>query len=169
MTFKKILIAAAILGTGACEAAAPNPATATFQVQMKISKSCTVTAGAGSDMQLGTVDATSAVGTNGTSNVSVTCSKTTPYSIALQSGNNASTAGLGTLKGAAGNTDTLTYQLYSNSGLTTAWGNGGASLVSGTGTGAPVSVGVWAKGTGATPTLVTPDDYSDIVTVSVSF
>jgi len=160
--------------------AASGPVTATFQVLMKINKACTVTAGAGSNIQLGAaggVDATAAVGTTGSNSFTVNCSNTTPYYMALQSGNNASTAGLGTLKGAtAGNTDTLTYQLCSDStSCATVWGNNGVTNTtvgngkSGTGNGAAQTQTVYAKVTGAAPALVTPDNYSDTVTVSVYF
>jgi hypothetical protein len=55
---------------------------------------------------VGGVDSTAAVGTSGTSNISGTCAKTTPYNVALVPTNN-STTGLGTLVGTGGNTDTL--------------------------------------------------------------
>jgi len=157
-------------------AAISNPATATFQVLITITKACTVTAGATSDINLGTVDATVAVGTSNTNTIKVQCSNKTPYNIALQSTNNASTAGLGTLKGVtAGNTDTLGYQLYSNAGLSTVWGNSGVTGtttgngLAGTGNGAVQNVSVYAKVVSATPALVTPDAYNDTVTVSVYY
>jgi len=156
-----------------------SPQTATFQVLMKINKSCTVAAGAGSNIQLGAVggvDANTAVGTTGTNNFSVTCSNTTVYNMALQSTNNVSTAGLGTLKGvAAGNTDTLTYQLHSGSAAGPIWGNSGVTATTvgnglgGTGNGTAQSIPVYAAVTAAAPANVTPDNYSDTVTVSVYF
>ncbi|HEY1391813.1 MAG TPA: spore coat U domain-containing protein [Methylibium sp.] len=174
MLFKKTLVAAALLAAGGyAAAAASNPATAQFQVLMTVTKACTVTA---ANVSLGTADASAAVGTSGTNNISVTCSNKTGYNVALQSANNASNAGVGTLKGAAsGNTDTLTYQLYSNSGMSTVWGNNGVTAavtgngVAGSGNGTAQSIGVWAKVTSAAPTFVTPDSYSDTVTVSVYY
>lgn len=180
MNFKLKALAAAlaVVGmagvTGHAVAAAANPATATFQVLMTITKGCTVTAG--SNLSLGSVDATVAVNTSGTTNISVACSNKTAYNVALQSTNNSgSNAGLGTLKGTGANTDTLTYQLYSNAGLSTVWGNNGVTAsatgngVAGTGNGTAQSIGVWAKVTAAAPALVTPDNYSDTVTVSVFY
>jgi spore coat protein U-like protein len=159
--------------------AATSPALATFQVKMTIQKSCTISA-ATSDIQLGVVsgvDASSAVGTTGTNGFGVTCSKGTAYNIALQSTNNASTAGVGTLKGTGSNNDTLTYQLSSVSYTGSAWGNAGVSSTvpgngvsgTGTGTGASVTIPVFAKVTAATPTAVTPDSYADQVTINVYF
>lgn len=176
MQLKTALLAAAVLATGGMAVnagAATSPATATFQVLMKINKSCSVTAGAASNIQIGPaggVDSGSAVGSSGTNNFSVSCSNKTAYNIGLQSANNASTAGLGTLKGTGSNTDTLTYQLNSGSATGPVWGNVvGTNTVSGTGNGTAQSYPVFATVTAATPTLVSPDNYSDTVTVNVYF
>lgn len=181
MLFKKTLLAAAVFALGGfamTATAATSPATASFLVKMTINKSCTVAAGAGSNIQIGAVggvDATSAVGTSGTNSFSVACSNKTAYNIGLQSSNNASTAGLGTLKGTGTNTDTLTYQLSSVSAAGPAWGNQGVSAttlgngVGGTGDGTAHSIPVFASVTGTTPSAVTPDSYSDTVNVSVYF
>ena len=181
MLFKKTLLAVAALAfVGAASAA--RPATGSFQVLMKIISSCTVTAGAGSNIQLGAaagVDASAAVGTTGSSSINVLCAKNTAYNIALKSTNNASTAGLGTLIGTGANTDTLTYQLYSDGGYAHAWGSNGVTSSSAgsntagetgfTSTGVAKAYTVYAKATVATPALVTPDSYSDTVTVSVYY
>lgn len=174
MNLKHALLATAFVasaGLALSAGAATSPATSTFQVLMTINKSCSVSAGAASNINLGAVDAGAAVGTNGSSTINVTCSKTTPYKIGLQSTNNASTAGLGTMKGAiAGNTDTLTYQLNSNTQTGPVWGNvQGTNTVNGTGNGAAQPYTVWATVTAAAPTLVTPDSYADTVTVNVYF
>lgn len=178
---KTIFAKLALIALGACAiaaSAATSPATATFQVKMTIQKSCTIVAGTGSDIQLGAVggvDASSAVGTQGTNGFGVTCSKGTAYNIALQSLNNASTVGFGTLKGTGANVDTLTYQLTSVSYSGSTWGNSGVTStaigngVSGTGTGASAIIPVFAKVTGANPTAVTPDSYSDQVQINVYF
>lgn len=181
MLLKKTLLAAAVFALGGfamTASAATSPATASFQVLMKINKSCTVTAGAASNIQIGAVggvDATAAVGSQGTNSFTVNCSNKTAYNIGLQSTNNASTAGLGTLKGTGANTDTLTYQLNSASYTGPVWGNNGVSAtalgngVGGTGNGAAQTYPVFATVTTATPTAVSADNYSDTVTISVYF
>jgi len=181
MRTKKFLLAAALLATGAfgLSANAASPSTSTFQVLMKINKSCAISAGSASDIRIGDVsgvDAGSAVGSTGSNSLNVTCSNLTPYNIALQSSNNASTSGEGTLKGATtGNADTLTYQLSSVSASGPAWGNQGVSAtavgngVAGVGNGTAQTYPVFAKVTSASPTSPTPDSYSDTVTVSVYF
>jgi len=174
-----VIAALGALGTFAASANAAT-ATANFQVLMKINSSCSVTAGAGSNIQLGAVAgvaASAAVGTTNSSNFSVTCSNGTPYNVALQSGNNASTTGLGTLKGAiAGNTDTITYQLYKTAvAAGNEWGNSGVTAsatgngVGGTGTGSGQSITVFAKATATSVPSVTPDSYSDTVTVTAYY
>lgn len=181
MNFKlKSAIALAAIGmiSGSALATTTSPATTTFTVQILILKSCAVSVSA-PILQLGAVagvDATAAVGSTGNDNILVTCSRTTPYSIALQSANNGSTAGLGTLNGVTGgNTDTLTYKLTQDAGGATPWGNNGVTnLLAGngihsTGTGVQQTFPVYATVTATTPAAVSPDTYKDTVTVNVIF
>ncbi|MDM0033210.1 spore coat protein U domain-containing protein [Variovorax sp. J22P271] len=174
---KKLLPFAALATVFACAAvAAPNPATATFQVQIKINKACSVVAGTSSNIDFGTQDP-SATGLAANSSFSVTCSKKTPYFIGLAP-SNASNAGLGSMTAqnvapVTGNTDSVPYQLRSVSSAGAIWGDTatGTSVgngVSGTGTGAPVPHPVFATipGTGAN---VTPDSYADTVTIHVNY
>lgn len=180
MLFKKTLTAAALLVAGGFAlnaVAAPNPATATFQVKMTILKSCSVTAGSASDIQLGAVGGvdSTAVNTTGTNKISVTCSKTTPYNIGLAlTSNSANTAGSGLMSGTGGNTDKVPYQLNSVSATGPVWGStatGGAvgtvgNGVHGTGTGLPITHDVYATAPSAN---FTPDSYADTVTVNVTY
>jgi spore coat protein U-like protein len=164
------LAAALLFASGmAVTANAASPATATFQVLLTITKACSVTAGTGSNVSLGSVTST-ATNTQGTNNISVTCSKTTPYYIGLAP-SNASTTGAGVMSGTiSGNTDTVPYQLYSGTG-TTLWGNTATSTAVGngvgnTGTGLAQSIAVYATAPGAN---YTPDAYKDTVTVNVNY
>jgi spore coat protein U-like protein len=75
------------------------------------------------------------------------------------------------MSGTGSNTDKVPYQLYSNSGLSTVWGNTATSTtvgngVTGIGTGLAVSIPVWANAPSAN---FTPDSYADTVTVNVNF
>ncbi|WP_458071121.1 spore coat protein U domain-containing protein [Rhodanobacter sp. BL-MT-08] len=164
-------IAALITGTAAAQAA--NPATATFQVLITITKACTVTAGSASNINLGSVAAT-AVNTTGSNTISVNCSKSTPYYVGLAP-SNANTAGAGTMVSTtapATNTDKVPYQLTSTAGASgTIWGNTATSTavgngVAGTGTGAAQSLTVYATAASAN---FTPDSYADTVTVNVNY
>lgn len=179
MSLSKTLLATALLATAGFAlpaSAATSPATATFQVLIVIQKACTVTAGAGSNINLGTV-ASTATNITGTSNISVTCSKTTPYYIGLapSAANGGTTTGSGAMSTAdalAGNTDKVPYQLSSTPGPSgTIWGNTATSTtvgngVAGTGSGVAQSIPVYA--TAATANY-TPDSYADTVTVNVNF
>jgi spore coat protein U-like protein len=142
----------------------------TFQVTVTIQKACTVTAGAASNVALGTVASTS-TNTLGNNTITVYCSKTTPYYIGLAP-SNSNTAGSGVLSGTGGNTDQVPYQLSSTAGPSgTVWGN--------TATASSVGNGVSGTGTGASQTHTvyvtvpsanyTPDTYTDTVAVNVNY
>ncbi|MEO7128293.1 MAG: spore coat U domain-containing protein [Rhodoferax sp.] len=142
-----------------------------FTVSATVTKQCTVTAGSASNINLGSVPSTQ-TNISGNNTISVSCSNTTPYFIGLSPNSTGFTTGAGTMSGAiSGNTDKVPYQLYSNAGLTTMWGNTATSTtvgngVKGTGTGIAQSITVYAKVTNAN---FTPDSYSDTVTVNVNY
>lgn len=171
MLFKKTLLASALLALGGfaiTAGAATNPATTTFKVKLVVQKACSVAA---TDLDFGTQDSTAAnfgASTNGS--VTVTCSKSTPYIVGLAPSNGSGVGAGGMTSGTT--SDTVNYQLYQNSGLTTVWGNTGTlaaagNEVSGTGTGsAATALPVYAKVTSAN---VTPGSYSDTVTVNVTY
>lgn len=173
MLFKKTLLAvAAFAFVGAASAAT---STATFQVKMTITKSCNVVAGSGSDINLGSV-ASSAINTSGTNNISVTCSKTTPYFIGLtpSTANGGNTTGAGNMistTAPAANTDKVPYQLTSVSAAGPVWGNTATATtvgngVTGTGNGLAQTIPVFATAASAN---FTPDSYADTVTVTVNY
>jgi spore coat protein U-like protein len=166
-------IAFTVLASVMASVHAANPATATFQVLITITKACTVTAGSASNINLGSVAAT-AVNTTGSNTISVNCSKTTPYYVGLAP-SNANTAGAGTMVSTtapATNTDKVPYQLTSTAGAGgTIWGNTATSTavgngVAGTGTGLAQSLTVYATAASAN---FTPDSYADTVTVNVNY
>ena len=137
---------------------------------MTIQKACTVTAGAASDVSLGTVAAT-ATDVTGNNTITVNCSKTTPYYIGLAP-SNASTDGAGEMRGTGANADKVPYQLRSTAGTSgTIWGNTATTSsvgngVTGTGTGANQTHTVYVTAPSAN---YTPDNYADTVTVNVNY
>ncbi|MBV8044691.1 spore coat protein U domain-containing protein [Pluralibacter sp.] len=150
-------------------------ANGTFQVLMTIEKACTVTAGASSNINLGSVSAT-AINTSASSTISVNCSKSTPYFIGLapSAANGGNTTGAGAMSSVANsgsNSDKVPYQLNQTSATGPVWGN--------TATSTTVGNGVAANGTGQAQTFTvfataasanfTPDDYADTVTVNVNY
>ena len=168
MLFKKTLLAVAALAFVGAAAAAP--ATASFQVKMTIQKSCSVTAGSASDINLGTVLST-AINQTGNNTISIVCSKTTPYTIGLlpaTTGGTANGTGFMISTTAPGtNLDKVPYSLYSDSGNSVVWGNTiGTNTVASTGTGAAKTHTVYAKNIDAN---YTPDSYADTVNVTVTY
>jgi len=143
-------------------------ATTTMQVQITLVASCAVSATTlnfGSGVGL----LTSAV--TGSTTLGVTCSNTTPYNVELDAGTvSGSTVASRLMAGTAtGNTGTtIGFQLYSNAGLTTVWGNTvGTNTVTGTGTGTVQNLTVY----GQVPAQTTPkpDTYQTTINVTVAY
>lgn len=154
-------------------------ATDTFQVQITILSSCSVTAGAGSNIDIGSVPADTPAGDaslQGTSNISVTCSSGTPYIIGLATSDGDD--GTGHMSGTGGNTDKVPYSLFQDSSYSVPWGNTGTAVgdegndyvstgsTAGDGTGSAQTIPVYAE---VTDPNFTPDTYSDTVTVNVIY
>ncbi|CAN7345450.1 spore coat U domain-containing protein [Variovorax paradoxus] len=163
-----LIVAATLAVTTSAVLAATSPATATFQVLITVAKACSVVAGAGSNINFNTVDS-SATNLSANNNISVTCSKTTPYNIGLLPSNN-DTTGLGQMKPATG-ADRVAYQLRSVSATGPVWGSTATATavgngVAGTGTGVAQTIPVYATVADAN---VTPGAYSDTVTVQVNY
>jgi spore coat protein U-like protein len=153
---------------GSCSGTQSTTVFFPFNVTATIQKNCTVTA---NNLSLGSV-AAGTTPSSGNSTLGVTCSFTTPYNVGLSPLNVSSTNGAGTMKGTGTNTDTVKYQLYSNSGLSTVWGNTATPTstgngVAGTGSGVAQTLTVYAKATSTTDVL--PDNYSDTVQIIVNY
>jgi spore coat protein U-like protein len=166
---KPSLIVAAVLAALATSAAVAATATSTFQVLITVTKACSVTAGTASNIDFGSV-ASTATALSASSNISVTCSKSTPYNIGMLPSNN-NTTGAGVMSPVVAGPDTIAYQLRSVSATGPIWGNTATPTavgngVAGTGTGAAQSIPVWAT---VASVNVTPGAYLDTVTVQVNY
>lgn len=149
--------------------------TGTFQVKITIQKTCNISAGSASDINLGAV-ATTALNTTGNNTFNVTCTKLTPYFIGLapSAANGGTPNGSGTMSSVlnfAKNTDKVPYQLNQTTATGPVWGNTATSTavgngVTGVGTGASQSYTVFATAASAD---FNPDDYADTVTVNVNY
>lgn len=98
--------------------------------------------------------------------VNVTCTNTTPYNVGLNQGT--STGATVTTRKMTNSTNTLSYTLFSNSGLTTNWGNTvGTNTLAGSGTGSLQSLTVF----GEIPAgqFVTPGSYTDTITATITY
>jgi spore coat protein U-like protein len=142
---------------------AQQTATTTFRVTARVNAVCAVTA---TDLAFGTY--TSQVGTplQGTTLLRATCTPGSTYNVGLNEGTTAG-ATINARKMASG-TNALNYQLYSDSGRSTIWGNTpGTDTVTGVGTGLAVDHTVF----GAVPAaqVVPAGDYADTITVRIYY
>jgi spore coat protein U-like protein len=153
-----------------CQQAFADTVTGTFQVRITIRASCTVSAGASSDIDFGS-NLASATNLQAQNNIKVNCSKGTPYYVGL-SPSNGSTAGAGVMTETSGGADTVAYQLRSTAGMAGAiWGNTASAAsvgngVGGAGNGADQTMPVYATVASANSK---PGSYADTVTVSVHY
>jgi len=137
---------------------------ATFDVTMRVIADCTIAATGIDFGQTGVM--TGAI--NGSSNINVTCTNTTPYNVGLDAGDG--TGSTGTTRymvGTGTNTDKVQVNLYrdANSSL---WGNTqGSNTVTGTGTGNAQTLTVY----GEIPVQKSPapDTYKSTITASIYF
>ncbi|MDM0033207.1 spore coat U domain-containing protein [Variovorax sp. J22P271] len=138
-----------------------------FTVKATVIGSCVVSA---NPLDFGSVDGLpGAPNVDKPTTVTATCSKPTPYTVALTPSNN-NTAGAGAmLPTMAGNTDTVAYRLYSDSSRTAPWGGQvGTNTLQRTGDGTAQVLTVYGRVLGAAVN-VTPDAYGDTVTVTVRY
>ena len=139
---------------------AASPATAKFDVTMSVVADCTVTATSLDFGQTGLI---------GQSNLTVTCTNTTPYNVGLDAGTGAGSSGTTRyLSGSSGaNTDKVKFNLYRSPGAGL-WGNTqGTDTLAGTGNGDKQTLTVY--GEIPVQNAPTPDNYKSSITASVYF
>jgi len=136
-------------------------ATTSFTVTAIIAKACSVTA---TNLAFGGY---SGALVKSTSTISVTCTNTTTYNVGLNAGQ--ATGATVTNRSMTGPASALLhYQLFSNAGYTTNWGNTvGTNTVAGTGNGATQPLTVY----GQVPAgqFSPPGSYTDTIIVSVTY
>ncbi len=142
-----------------------------FSVSATVNANCLVNSVA--NINFGT-QASIATNLQGSTSLSVQCTRTTPYYIGLQP-SNGSLTGAGVMSSVANplNTDQVPYQLRQTAGMSgTIWGNTATSSSAGNGRGG-MGTGVSTQSYTIYATVPTanysPDDYKDIVTVTVNF
>lgn len=161
---KSTLIAAA--GLLLANSALALEATTTFQVTATVANSCIVSA---TDLSFGAYDP--AAVKDGTSTITVTCTAKTPYTIGLNAGLQSAGA-TGTTRAMIGDdtaTTLLNYELYTESGRTTAWGNiGGTTTVAQSAlTGGPLDYTVYGQIPASQ--YVPAANYADTINVTVDY
>lgn len=139
--------------------------TSTFDVTLKIIADCTIAA---SPLDFGQSQGVLSAAVTANSNLSVTCSNSTPYNIGLSAGTGTGSAGTTRyMSGTAPNVGVVQYNLLQASGGAQ-WGNTqGTDTVGGTGNGNAQTLVVH----GAIPVQATPapDSYKSTVTATVYF
>ena len=164
--FSQSLIAASLVAF-ATAASAVSTATTTFQVTASVAAQCSVTA---TDMAFGVV-APLGGDVDQTSTVTVKCTKNSSYTVGLNAGT-VSGSTLATRLMANGG-DTMQYNLYTNSGRTTVWGNSATAPTWVSGTGAGMGTGQVLTVYGRVPTGQTNlavGSYSEpTITVTVTY
>jgi spore coat protein U-like protein len=148
-------ITATITGTGI------TTRTHNFTVTGKVVAACTLSAG---NLNFGSY---SGALINANSTISVTCTNNTTYNVGLNAGT--ATGATVTNRSMTGPSSTLLgYKLFSNSSLTTNWGNTvGTDTVAGTGSGAVQNLTVYGQmPAGQKPRV---GSYADTITATVTY
>lgn len=138
-----------------------SSATASFTVTAVVQPTCTIAANL---LAFGTY---SGLLINSTSTLSVTCTKTTTYNVGLSAG--VAIGATVTNRGMTGPSATLLhYKLFSNSGLTTNWGNTvGTDTLAGTGSGVLQPLSVYGQVSAGQ--YVRPGSYTDTITATITY
>ena len=158
-------ISAAVLLAVAGSAAAATK-TDTMQVSATVAKNCIINA---PDLNLGTFEGDNNLTANST--ISVRCTSGTTFDVDLSTG-----AGTYANRTMSNGTDTLTYNLFTNAGFTTVWGDGTGTTGRGSGTGTGMAIGnaqslivygrlLASANTGA----VGAGTYTDTITATITY
>jgi spore coat protein U-like protein len=163
MSFKKTLLAAALIAVAG--SAAAGTSTTTMPVKITIQNACQLATGPAPTLDFGTQGPLT-TNIDQTVNLSVTCTTSAPYNVGLDAGTN----GSGNVANRAMNNGAakVAYQLYSDSNRQTVWGNTvGTNTVAGTGNGSAQTLTVY----GRVPPQATPAAgvYTDTVNVTVTY
>lgn len=148
----------------------------TFNVRIAITSSCTIAAAAPTDVDFGTVASTATAPALAQGTITAQCSALTPYSIALNAGANAATAGDVTTRrmrntNAAVTTNNFVgYQLYQDAGRTNVWGATTATnTVAAVGNGTPQAYNVYGRVLNPSVNNAAAGSYLDTVTATITY
>ena len=160
---QRALLAAGLIA--ASTGALATAITATFQVQATVHKECTVSA-----VNL-TFPADDPANTqnDGSTTVTVNCTKNTTYTVGLTAGTTAGATIAQRLM--ASGPDLMNYNLYTDAARSSIWGNTAGSWVSGTGAGmgTPQALTVYGQVAGGQTNLAAATYTEAAITVNVTF
>lgn len=155
------IIALLILSTGIAQAATE---TTSFTVSATVIDACqNLTA---ENINFGNYNPLASNNTDATSNVQITCTNNTSYSVALSAGASGS---YNTRQLSDGGSNTLNYNLYTNSSYSSVWGDGtgNSSTINQTGSGSQDNITVYGRITAGQS--VANASYSDTINVTVTY
>lgn len=147
--------------------------TTNFQVKITITESCDIKTTAATDVDfLSHVRSSASNSLDATGNLSVNCSKGTPYTIALDMGKNSS-AGVASdvNRRMVLGTNYVAYGLYRDAGRTQLWGNvtgAGGDVLAGTGSATAQNIPVYGR-VQAGAINVPAGTYVDTVQATISY
>ncbi|MGE8225846.1 MAG: spore coat U domain-containing protein [Stenotrophomonas sp.] len=166
------LALATLLATGSATAAD----TTNFNVVLIVTKACTITAAAATNVDFTSAASTTATPISGQGSVTAQCSALTPYTIALNAGANPSTAGdvntrrMKNTDAAVTTNNYVGYQLYRDAGHTQIWGlTAGTNTQAGIGTGAAVAYPVYGQIANLSTNNPAAGNYLDTVTATITY
>lgn len=164
---KLAVVAALSAATVAGPALAASPLTTSFKVRITIVSECkTVTA---SDLSFGTTQGVIDANVDQTTTIKVTCTKGTPFQVALGAGLNGTGVTDRKMKHAT-LTDLIGYQLFKDSGRTLNWGSAGTDrLEVATATGGEQTMTVYGRVPAITGTQPSAGAYEDTVAVTLTY
>ena len=164
---KYFAMSAAVLTIAMASAGAMAAGTTstTFEARLVIKADCMFNSTAPQALDFGTVPLLDTA-IDGTTELAVTCSKTTPYKINLNAGTaTGSTVAQRLLKGAG--VETVNYNIYKDNAHTQVWGETAADSQAGVGTGAEQKFTLYGQApVQATPA---PDTYVSTLTATLEF
>ena len=162
--FAAIAVSLALFGASATA----GTANSSISVSATVVSSCIVSGGS---LNFGSaIDPTAGSGPiDSSTSITVVCTATTPYAVALNAGLNAGGATNFSSRSIRNGLKTLGYQLYADALHTTVWGDGSSATatVPGLGTGSNQSLTVYGRLPSVTGAV--PGTYNDTVTVTVTY
>lgn len=166
MFFRSKVLASALLVPALLDASAGRAATATtaFPVTATVVKACQVNA---SPLAFGNYDPTSAAALNGTTTLTVLCTVGSSFTVGLNAGT-ATGATVATRKMSNGG-NTLSYALYQDAGRGDNWGNTPGTDTPDAITAATTPTNMTVYGQVPAGQNVPAGDYSDTITVTVTY
>ncbi|TFZ45323.1 SCPU domain-containing protein [Stenotrophomonas maltophilia] len=166
------LVVAGLFLAGTAGAADTTP----MNVRIIVTKACTVTAAAATDVDFGTSVSTAATPILAQGSLTAQCSAQTPYVISLNAGANAGTANdvatrrMKNIDAAITTNNFVGYQLYRDAARSQVWGaTSGTNTVAGTGTGLSVPHLVYGRISNLSASNVATGNYLDTVTATIIY